>query len=118
MTDEEINREVAESVGWTGVHMCEYDAGPSIQCGYPPNFAYAAMVPDYCNSYDAIMPLVKGLDGTLKMRFIHVLGLDVLKICPLAGDVWMAHEYDCHQMLTATPRQLCEAYLAVGGADA
>jgi hypothetical protein len=118
MTDQEISRAVAESVGWTDVHMYEDDAGPPIHCGYPPNSTYLARVPDYCNSYDAIMPLVKALDGTLKMKFIHALGLDVLKICPLAGDVWMAQEYDCHAMLTAAPRQLCEAYLAVGGADA
>jgi hypothetical protein len=99
VTDQEINRAVAESVS------------ASFGCS-------VVIEKDYCNSYDAIMPLVKALDGTLKMKFIHALGLDVLKICPLAGDVWMAQEYDCHQMLTATPRQLCEAYLAVGGADA
>jgi hypothetical protein len=143
MTDQEINRAVAESVGddrWLIVkrgyfyrpnghgytsHVSEAWVLPLVDAkkheyliGEEPVTLRKAPIPDYCNSYDAIIPLVKALDGTLKMKFIRTLGLDVLKICPLAGDVWMAQEYDCHAMLTATPRQLCEAYLAVGGADA
>ncbi len=105
MNDIELNQAVAYAAGWM------YHDG-----WHGPN-GEADCLPDFCNDYNAIMPLVKTLDGTLKMKFIHTLGLDVLKICPLAGDIWMAQEYDCHQMLTATPRQLCEAYLAVGGAD-
>jgi hypothetical protein len=125
MTDEEINRAVAESVGWKWFDHPDVRERtktftlPDKWVEKPDGeLVFPHAVPDYCNSYDAIMPLVKALRKGKENRFIHALGIDVLKICPLAGDVWMAQEYDCHQMLTATPRQLCEAYLAVGGADA
>ena len=113
MTNEEINRAVAEAAGWRCVKVFEWsDDGVRLPKQYHES---GECLPDYCNSYDAIMPLVRALRKGKENRFIHALGLDVLKICPLSGDIWMAQEYDCHQMITATPRQLCEAYLAVGG---
>jgi len=134
VTDQEINRAVAEASGWipdaknssnvfykywTKGSQRMVDPCPKHEdTGTPCDIWPTILLPDYCNSYDAIIPLVKALDGTLKIKFIHTLGLDVLKICPLARDFWMAQEYDCHALIIATPRQLCEAYLAVGGVDA
>jgi hypothetical protein len=117
VTDQEINRAVAESLGWTDVHMYEDDAGPPIHCGYAPNSTYASLVPDYCNSYDAIMPLVKALKKGREQRFVEKL---THMVYPDEGnkDWVLIHISSCHALITATPRQLCEAYLAVGGVDA
>jgi hypothetical protein len=127
MTNEEINRAVAESVGWM-MHpsvksvwrtpeQCETNrrligtvSGPwSTESSGPP---------DYCNSYDAIMPLVKALNKGREEGFVDKL---MRVIYPEEdGVAWRVayHRTECHALITATPRQLCEAYLAVGGADA
>jgi hypothetical protein len=96
MNDQEINRAVAESV--------------SALFGWP-----VVIENDYCNSYDAIMPLVKALKKGRENRFADHLFKAVFPNEYIKG--WM-FTHMMHAYITATPRQLCEAYLAVGGADA
>ena len=98
MTDQEINRAVAESVS------------ASFGCS-------VVIEKDYCNSYDAIMPLVKALRNGRENRFAEKL---VESVYPEAANTsWeLIHSAFLHAIITATPRQLCEAYLAVGGAHA
>jgi hypothetical protein len=94
MTDGEINRAVAESVS------------ASFECS-------VVIVKDYCNSYDAIMPLVKALKKGREYRFAEKL-LETTNLGWQSRNGY-AHIGDCYSAITATPRQLCEAYLAVGG---
>ena len=98
MTDQEINRVVAESVS------------ASFGCS-------VVIEKDYCNSYDAILPLVKALKKGRENQFAEKL-LDLVYPDDADTDWELVHISACHALITATPRQLCEAYLAVGGADA
>jgi hypothetical protein len=133
VTDQEINRAVAEASGWipdpknSGNVFYKYwtkgnqrmvDPCPKHEdTGTPCDIWPTILMPDYCNSYDAIMPLVKALKKGREERFVEKL-MDA--ICPEdSGRHWeVAYKCECHALFTATPRQLCEAYLAVGGADA
>jgi hypothetical protein len=96
VTDQEINRAVAESLS------------ASFGCS-------VVIEKDYCNSYDAIMPLVKALKKGREGRFMEFL---FKLVYPHEYQAEYVYIHCIHEMLTATPRQLCEAYLAVGGADA
>ena len=100
MTNEEINRAVAYAAGWM------YHDG-----WHGPN-GEADCLPDFANSYDAIMPLVKALKKGRENRFADHLFKAVFPHSHIRG--WMFTR-DMHEFITATPRQLCEAYLAVGG---
>jgi hypothetical protein len=93
MTDQEINRAVAESVS------------ASFGC-------LVVIQKDYCNSYDAIMPLVKALKGMQRNRFADHLFKAVFPNTYIQG--WM-FTHMMHEYITATPRQLCEAYLRTVG---
>jgi hypothetical protein len=140
MTNEEINRAVAESVGfnWWAVEKggwyyrqggagytnrieeagryTEADARKELVRGEPMG-VHRIPHPDYCNSYDAIMPLVKALKNGMENHFADKLVEAVLMRRPSHRDLYVP--ISCtHALITATPRQLCEAYLAVGGADA
>ena len=118
MTDQEINRAVAESVGWKcQSHVREQDKASAVMCWIRPGNEdwQAEKIPDYCNSYDAIMPLVKALKKGRENRFADHLFKSVFPNEYVKG--WM-FTHMMHEYITATPRQLCEAYLAVGGADA
>jgi hypothetical protein len=115
MTDQEINRAVAESVGWTQIRECEDSFFQGLLVGVRGDGAGMA-VPDFANSYEAIMPLVKTLKKGRENRFAQKL---YSLIYPDFGTDWeILHVSGCHDLITATPRQLCEAYLAVGGANA
>ena len=116
MTDQEINRAVAESVGWTQIRECEDSFFQGLLVGVRGDGVGMA-VPDFANSYDAIIPLVRALKKGREERFVEKL-LDLLHPDEAGNDWFFVHLYTCHALITATPRQLCEAYLAVGGADA
>ena len=127
MNDQEINRAVAESVSLTCMTTeCEFCDG----CGELGGESDAYHCPkckgtgvcspryigaDYCNSYDAVMPLVKALKGMQRNRFADHLFKAVFPNEYIKG--WM-FTHMMHEYITATPRQLCEVYLAVEGADA
>jgi hypothetical protein len=121
MTDQEINRAVAESVGWRLISVgCD---GLTDVAWLPPGAlesitafdACGSHPPDYCNSYDAIMPLVKALKKGRENRFMEFL---FKLVYPHEYQAEYVYIHSIHDLITATPRQLCEAYLAVGGADA
>lgn len=116
MTNEEINRAVAESAGWTQIRECEDSFFQGLIVGARGDGVGMA-VPDFANSYDAIMPLVKALRNGRENRFAEKL---VESVYPEAANTsWeLIHSAFLHALVTATPRQLCEAYLAVGGVDA
>jgi hypothetical protein len=58
MSDEEINRVIAEFCGWTEVKMAIRGAGGGTRTptlyGKPPGRKYMADCPDYCNDLNAI----------------------------------------------------------------
>jgi hypothetical protein len=133
VTDQEINRAVAEVSGWipdaknSGNTFYKYwtkgsqrmvDPCPMHEdTGTPCDIWPTILMPNYCNSYDAIMPLVKALKKGREDRFAEKLVEAVLMRRPSHTDLYVP--ISCtHTLITATPRQLCEAYLAVGGADA
>jgi hypothetical protein len=106
MNDIELNQAVAYAAGWM------YHDGWHSPSGEEPD-----CLPDFANSYDAIMPLVKALKKGREQRFVEKL---VNSVYPESANInWqLIHVAYLHALITATPRQLCEAYLAVGGADA
>ena len=104
MNDTELNQAVAYAAGWM------YYDGWHSPAGEEPY-----RLPDFANSYDAIMPLVKALKGMQRNRFADHLFKAVFPDHYVKG--WM-FTHMIHALITASPRQLCETYLAVGGADA
>lgn len=131
MTDQEINRAVTEASGWipdaknssnvfykywTKGNQRMVDPCPKHEdTGTPCDIWPTILMPDYCNSYDAIMPLVKALRKGREGRFMEFL---FKLVYPHEYQAEYVYIHCIHEMLTSTPRQLCEAYLAVGGADA
>jgi len=131
VTDQEINRAVAEASGWipdaknSGNTFYKYwtkgnqrmvDPCPKHEdTGTPCHICPTILMPDYCNSHDAILPLVKALKKGREDRFADHLFKAVFPDHYVKG--WM-FTHMMHEYITATPRQLCEAYLAVGGVDA
>ena len=106
MNDTELNQAVAYAAGWM------YYDGWHSPAGEEPY-----RLPDFANSYDAIMPLVRSLKKGREERFVEKL-LDLVYPDENDTDWELIHISACHALITATPRQLCEVYLAVGGADA
>ncbi len=105
MNDIELNRAVAKAAGW--VYQNGWEA---------PNGDRPYKLPDFANYYDEILPLVKALKNGRENRFVEKL-IEVVHPDVCIRDNYIHTAY-CHALITATPRQLCEAYLAVGGADA
>lgn len=105
MNDIELNQAVAHAAGWMYHDGWHSPAGEEPDC-----------LPDFANSYDAIMPLVKALKRGREERFAEELFFEVHPDAKMRNGY--LHVAYLHALITATPRQLCEAYLAVGGADA
>lgn len=102
MTDEQINRAIAEASGWTDIH----DSGPWHNhklWGYPPERpgqggnAYKYM-PDYCNDLNAMHEAEKRLDDNEDYYFAL--------LCALGN--WP-------KAIQATARQRAEAFLRTLG---
>ncbi len=70
-------------------------------------------VPNYTENLNDMHDAEKTLTTRQRNLFIYALGLDVLKLCPLAGDYWMAGEVDSWMMTNASARQRAEAFLQV-----
>jgi hypothetical protein len=115
MTDQEINKAIAESVGWTQIRECEDSFFQGLLVGVAGDGAGMA-VPDFANSYNAILPLLRALKKGRENRFVEKL-IDTVHPDVCIHDNYIHIAY-CHALITATPRQLCEVYLAVGGAYA
>ena len=101
MNDIELNEAVAYAAGWM-----YYDGWQA------PNGDNPDQLPDFANYYDEIMPLVKALKKGREGRFMEFL---FKLVYPHEYQGEYVYIHCIHEMLTATPRQLCEVYLAVGG---
>lgn len=121
MTPEKQRIAIAEARGWTFLHR-ESELDPDVSrtsylAGRSPidkrNAPYVDMykeeVPDYLSDRNAIISAIKTLPAKDHQRFIQILTLDVLKIYPLARDVF------CFAILTAEISQLCETFLRTIG---
>lgn len=103
MTNEEINRTVAESVGWQ-IYADEADGGV---CWHKPHEGYRKRSPDYCNDLNAMHEVEMLMRGTLEQ--FH--------------NDWARHrrfsEYQYRLMsrfgVSATARQRAEQYLRTIG---
>lgn len=122
MTPQEINVAIAEACGFFDIRE-DVTGFFGWRKGYhQPTTYYKAKenctlspIPDYFNDLNAMHEAEKTLTPNQQIRFIHNLGLEVLKLCPLAGDYWMAHELDCWTMSRATAPQRAEAFLRTIG---
>jgi hypothetical protein len=103
--------EIAKLCGWM---YKTQDHGDPHWCHPEINQVYDTP-PDYPNDLNACAEMREAMEPTQRILFIQTLGLDVLKLCPLAGDYWMAQEGDCWAILNATAAQHCEAFLRTLG---
>lgn len=66
MTDQEINKAIAESIGWKLVHLQEQIELRGVLRGYPPNVECVGVnqeyVTDYCNDLNAMHEAEKTLN--------------------------------------------------------
>lgn len=116
MTQEAINRACAELCGWKNVRM---HYGTMVDARYRDEligdheiFGSAWRIPNYTASLDAAQMAFRALHmPRRKAQAIHILSIDILKLCPLAGDYFMAQEVDVCAIMLATPLQWCEAIL-------
>ena len=73
------------------------------------------MMTTTCPSIDAAQMAFRALTGAQRIKAIQILSLDILRLCPLAGDYFMAQETDVAEIVLATPPQWCEAILKASG---
>jgi len=110
MKPEEINKAIAESVGIEiyeepdGSRLWSAKGSPdcSQRCGISYEHAQKVCLPNYHDSLDAIVPVVRALPKSEYQ-------LTILALCKVTiyGEAFSAY--------TATPEQWCEAYLRVKG---
>ena len=111
MTPDEINRAIAEHLGWKNVHVYEDDAGPPIHCGTPPGpIPYDAVIPRYSEDLNAMREAEKTAfkSSTLWLEFACNI-LSVLE----AADMSVTDGMTC--VLQATAAQRAEAFLRTVG---
>jgi hypothetical protein len=135
MTPEEINKAIAESVGfsWWAVEKggwyyrqggagytnrieeagryTEADALKELVRGEPMG-VHPIPHPDYCNDHNAIIPVIRSLDQGEADAFMRHL------VSALFPDDWRVGSMSlrpnhCFAMIVAEPRQLCDSYLYV-----
>lgn len=106
MTDEQINRAIAEACGWTQIHVKDFSE-MGVPCfmtmGLPPKFIHienAQALPNYCGDLNAMHEAEKTLEGYLQNGFVYELRW--ITESKFWGD--FGH---CH----ATARQRAEAFL-------
>jgi hypothetical protein len=117
MTPEAQQIAIAEALGWEIVTKM-MGVNTSLIFGIKPGSGpLDAMrpIPNYLNDLNAMHEAEKILNPSQRVDYLHTLGLDVLKLYPLAGDYWMAQELDCWAMLSATAAQRAEAFLKTLG---
>jgi len=115
MTDQEINELIAQKHGYRDIHVEDGSlldgAFKGLLVGKYGTKEYDCAIPSYTTSLDSTHEAEKVLTPAQRITFIHALCLDVLKLCPLGGDYWMADELDSWAMSHATARQRAEAFL-------
>lgn len=112
MTDEQINRAIAEVCGW---HDC-FSAYGEIY-GYPPGVdllkGRAELVPDYCNDLNAMHEAEKVLTNERRFDFVYHLN-DVLGLVPLDSPA-SYREPVLFAFANATAAQRAKAFLRTLG---
>ena len=104
MKPEEINKAIAESVGWVKDMQClDHDESDSIGWRNPKGQGPFGdcYLPNYHGSLDAIVPVVRAMPY---LEWDDVM-IELMHMSEEAG----------HEMALATPAQWCEAYLKAKG---
>lgn len=106
MKPEEINKAIAESVGWKGIYQRGVDAcmvgwNGELPSGKDIHGKGSCPIPNYHGSLDAIVPVVRALPY---LEWDDVM-IELMHMSEEAG----------HEMALATPAQWCEAYLNAKG---
>lgn len=110
MTDEQINKAIAESIGWKLVHLQEQIELRGVLRGYPPNVECVGVnqeyVTDYCNDLNAMHEAEKLLETADQQSRYYA---------EIADITWWNVETGNRQVvfnqLTATAKQRAEAFL-------
>lgn len=114
MTDEEINRAIAEACGWTGIRMHFND---TLQCewlmGCPPNPHVEVALPNYCQDLNAMHEAWRSLE-TRRKRIEFSVYLRV-KVVADGGHQTSFNEDIVACVENATARQRAEAFLRTAG---
>lgn len=103
MTNDQINRLIAEELGWRSVRE-RYIWGPSLD-GIAPGDSESSrrQVPDFCEDHNAVAEMRKSItDGVDRFRFLNQLMDDI-------------EAASCWDAVDATPRQQAEAFLKMRG---
>ena len=83
MTDQEINKAIAEAIGWKWVHLQEQIGLRGVLRGYPPNVECVGVnqeyVTDYCNDLNAMHEAEKVLKGGMRSNYDAELTLICLR---------------------------------------
>jgi len=104
MTDQEINRAVAESVGWI---RREPDCWVHPQHGYLRGDNLGCC-PDYCNDLNAMHEVENSMTDKMHDKLRNVLWLRMIQTTP-------RREHVSRGVHSATARQRAEAYLRTVG---
>ena len=102
MSDQEINKAIAEACGWGGI---QHSDAYSCWQGYPPgNKVFTVPIPDYCNDLNAMHEAEKVL--TPPPNELNAYAEILMRISRDAGN---------HYTFMATARQRSEALLRTIG---
>jgi hypothetical protein len=69
MTNDQLNRLLAELLGWTNVQTQEFVFGKPTTFGKPPPGIYNVNIPDYCGDLNAVYSVVMGLSETQRIAY-------------------------------------------------
>ena len=109
MTPDQIDRAIAESLGWTRVRVIPPHPNRTYEgamvVGRPPEKSTdrSPIVPNYYNSLDACAQFEKTLPGDA-VEYCE-------KLCEVTGAEPNDRVFLCREVITATAPQRCEAYL-------
>lgn len=109
MTPDQINKAVAEELGWKSIRD-EPAIWEPTQCGIAPGDSESSrrQVPDFCEDHNAVAEMRKAIQEQDQKLFIVTL----------IFAIWGADDLDSGTtfgVLNATPRQQAEAFLKMRG---
>ena len=112
MTNEEINRAIAEHLGWTQVRVIpphpRRKSEGSLIAGHPPATSEdrSIIVPNYSSSLDALHEALQSLTEVELFRYAD-------EVCDLTRD--SNHDTDIQTMLMLSAKELAECYVRAIG---
>jgi hypothetical protein len=118
MTKEQINRAIAESLGWSGIE--DRSAGLMMMkgfsvCGYPSTGAVIGQkqpFPNYHSSLDACVEFERTMTShATQDEYVSLLAADLYQNC----DGIPTRQDEAWVCCVSTPSQRCEAYLRTIG---